>query len=62
MEELKRCPFCNGNAAIAQREVYSRGRFVDLWYVKCKVCKAGTNLFSDEDAAVYAWNMRANNE
>ncbi len=49
--ELKRCPFCNGDADIARDE--------DLdWYVECSQCECGTAIFPHPEPARDAWNAR----
>ena len=53
-DELKRCPFCGGEAHI-------RGY---AWtYVECEKCYARTVAFdSIEKDAIEAWNRRINDE
>jgi hypothetical protein len=55
MPELLRCPFCNSKAKIDKPSAGSPG-----WQVFCTKCQAvATNVFATEDAAVEAWNTRA---
>jgi Lar family restriction alleviation protein len=51
-EELKKCPFCGGEAAMRHLENVS-------FYVVCTKCNAGIETYSDKDAAIAAWNRRA---
>ena len=52
MSELKRCPFCGGEA-----ELDCKGNFKD-WFVKCKRCFCKTPIFLLEHFAIVAWNTR----
>ena len=52
MEELKPCPFCGGEAKIFTPTIST--------YIMCKECKASTNLYSQSEEAIEAWNRRAN--
>lgn len=54
MPELKKCPFCGGEA-----------RFSDepgIRMVRCKRCEAKTGRYRSFDAAAEAWNRRAQPE
>ena len=53
MAELKKCPFCWGEAKIVTMQT---DRAV---MVVCGDCKASGRLFWDEKDAVEAWNRRA---
>jgi Lar family restriction alleviation protein len=48
--ELKRCPFCGGNA-----DVYEAGQ---LRWVHCHGCGAESDECTSDDAAIAAWNRR----
>ena len=51
MEELKRCPFCGGEAKIAEYGCYS---------VYCtQFCCEQTIAYQDKETAIEAWNRRA---
>lgn len=50
IEEIKRCPFCGGNAVI---------QGITVVWVKCLECGAETTGFRDEEEAIDAWNRRA---
>lgn len=50
MEELKRCPFCGGEAEII-------GSNTTYW-IDCNECRAETGLFNTEAEAIVAWNRR----
>lgn len=52
MEELKPCPFCGGEAKIFTPTIST--------YIMCKECKASTNLYSQSEEAIEAWNRRYN--
>ena len=55
--ELKRCPFCNGEAKF---EKYANV----VWKVKCTQCPCdmGRLWFKDKRKAKQAWNRRADDE
>ncbi|WP_210786703.1 Lar family restriction alleviation protein [Providencia rettgeri] len=52
MNELKKCPFCGGEAKLV-------GYF--LMEAKCRKCRASLPPKEMEEA-IYAWNRRANSE
>lgn len=58
MEELKKCPFCGGEA-----EVYFC-KSTESWYVECSLSKVTcatipcTYPFSTKEEATQAWNRR----
>lgn len=56
MEELKRCPFCCGEA---MPEVY-RGfnKEIIFAYIHCRECGASTRSYALEITAREAWNRR----
>lgn len=74
MDEVKRCPFCGGEAKLMGGKVYtipeidSNGAYVDAdievepSWVECQICHAMGPTFdeTDEDPknAVAAWNRR----
>jgi Lar family restriction alleviation protein len=51
MEELKRCPFCGGEAI----EV----RASESYWVRCSDCDAEIALCDSRSDAIAAWNRRA---
>lgn len=67
MDELKKCPFCGGEAEAVYR--YNRYKRVWFTFVRCTICSAcGHSYATDEepdtdspiwDKAEGAWNMRA---
>lgn len=70
MSELKKCPFCGGNAS----GWYKTVRFGRIAYVECDVCGAKSKAFTyyatvddfDEndmgvERATTAWNRRVDN-
>ena len=52
MSELKPCPFCGGEAETVGFDAPER-------WVICKRCKASTESHTCADAAIEAWNTRA---
>ena len=55
MAELKKCPFCGGEAEVHQ--TYS----IDVYWCKCNDCNAETEPANTEEDAVEAWNRRVDN-
>ncbi len=53
MNELKRCPFCGGEAVLIEAETK-----VGAW-VKCTNCGIGGSAEVTKEAAAEAWNSRA---
>ena len=51
MSEIKRCPFCGGEAELACRDFGS-------WFVRCKKCFCKTPIFLTERFATISWNTR----
>ena len=68
MSELKRCPFCGGEAEFYRTPIKTNGCWCDSVVVRCKVCEARTNRvlydakkhLNDEEyeEAAEAWNTR----
>ena len=71
MTELKPCPFCGGEAKLADNEfgepvfdnnlaqvdfMYSAP---DAFWVECKDCFAMSGSYNTEEEAIEAWNRRA---
>lgn len=52
-DELKRCPFCGGEAEVDG---------FPLRYVRCKECGAETGAFDSEEEAIKAWNKRVSDD
>ena len=52
MRELRRCPFCGGEAEIKN----DLGQ--DSIYVSCKYCHCNSSLFENKEKAIEAWNRR----
>jgi len=50
--ELKRCPFCNGEARSYEGKIDAHG-------VCCKKCSAKIYGYASKAAATRAWNRRA---
>lgn len=56
---LKKCPFCDGDACFDGAVVNDKYRgMIFLEKVKCKICKASSNLYPDRETAAQAWNRR----
>lgn len=59
MEELKKCPFCGGEAEV------SFYKSTESWYVECALSKGScatipcTYPYSTKEEAIEAWNRRA---
>ena len=54
MDELRKCPFCGGEAI----EVRSS----ESYWVRCSDCDAEIALCDSSPEAIAAWNRRANDE
>ena len=65
--ELKRCPFCGGDAEkgyIKRKKLFASMGFpynTHYVYVKCKVCGATSRVYVAIENAIEAWNRRAEN-
>lgn len=53
MEELKRCPFCGGEARL-----YKAFDYVSKYRVECTKCFVYTLNCDTEKEAIKAWNRR----
>lgn len=52
MEELKKCPFCGGEAKLWSQNEY-------IYYVSCEECECCTPaFFNNMRAAIDLWNKR----
>lgn len=68
MSELKKCPFCGGEAEFYRTPIKTNGGWCDSIVVRCKECEARTNRVlydnqkykndSEYDEAAVAWNTR----
>ena len=59
MEELKRCPFCGGEAHVQE---YIFHKLPSTFGIECDVCGAMTNgFYSYRAGAIAAWNRRTQN-
>ena len=52
MSELKRCPFCGGEAGLL------KGQCEIDNYVMCLECRSKTKLYNTKASAIKAWNTR----
>lgn len=61
MSELKKCPFCNGEAAIT-KPTYTKPGIVEWGIIQCQEC--GLELTSEDgiEDALAKWNRRAQPE
>ena len=50
--ELKKCPFCGGEAGITTKETDQ------LTYIRCSNCGVATPLYYAKVKAIEAWNTR----
>lgn len=57
---LKKCPFCGGDAEIVIR-TYRKGLFKKqgIFYVRCEICKATSAAEFNDKTVCNAWNRRA---
>ena len=56
MSELKRCPFCGGEAGIDSDKI---GKGKSLYYAYCKNdCITQYGYYSSKESAITAWNTR----
>lgn len=66
MKELKTCPFCGGDAEIhACAQLENEGmaaRYNGEYGVHCTICHVATLPYRGKDAAITAWNRRADDE
>ena len=64
MVKLKPCPFCGGNAEIVYIPPFvhpkTGRRGIERWQAARKTCGVVSAGFLSEQAAVEAWNRRAN--
>ena len=59
--DLKSCPFCNGEAEYANVGHKGTDDFIEP-YVFCKNCGVLTKWYKTKEEARDAWNRRATNE
>lgn len=55
MSELKRCPFCGGEAKI---DCYLYFDEFDDWFIRCTSCFCRTRTFKTKKSAILTWNTR----
>ena len=60
MTELKKCPFCGGEAEIRITEWDNSSK--THYSVMCQKCESETTLYKTEAEAIAAWNKRAKDE
>lgn len=58
MNELKKCPFCNGKAYIQGWSMMERSRYK----AACNKCYVETPIYERKQSAIAAWNRRANSD
>lgn len=55
MSELKRCPFCGGEAKI---DCYLYFDEFNDWFIRCTSCFCRTRTFKTKKSAILTWNNR----
>lgn len=55
MEELKKCPFCGGEAKVDELKLSNEFSYKRVF---CTKCKARTKNYRSYDEAIGAWNDR----
>jgi Lar family restriction alleviation protein len=60
MIELKKCPFCGGEATVGANEYYDGANTFYIYCTSCGVQQMTTKIRTDE--AIAAWNRRAKPE
>ena len=59
MSELKKCPFCGGEAEwVTEIKCYGHGDFRKVITVICLTCCADTHIEKEEKDALELWNTR----
>ena len=56
MNELKKCPFCGGEADCNNAGFIKAGNL--MWATECLDCGVTTDFFDSEQEAIEAWNRR----
>lgn len=56
-EELKKCPFCDGEAV--KKEFHKLMDPYNFWYIECQNCYAKTGGYRVPKKAIEAWNRRS---
>ncbi len=58
------CPYCGGKAELRTKKIKKfisrkelQGQRIALYYLRCKTCRAKTNLFHDIAIAFHEWNL-----
>ena len=60
MEEIKKCPFCNGRAEIKSFTMRKFIKSITGYYVTCTVCKNRTSVQLSIKDTAERWNRRKN--
>ena len=59
MDELKKCPFCGGEAEAYSYDMYDGYQgYLAIWRVQCRWCRAIIQRGAKEEA-IADWNRRA---
>ena len=58
MDELKRCPFCGGEATLERKISKSTGKMYTYHTAICQECHASTGWQKTKGQARTAWNRR----
>jgi len=59
MAELKKCPFCGGEAELVEQK---HREYASTHYVKCKICNCKTIERPAVNKIIDAWNNRSTEE
>lgn len=59
MSKLKPCPFCGHKAAIRGGKYLTGEEKLGTAHIACTQCGETTVVYNDKEAAVKAWNRRA---
>lgn len=62
MNELKKCPFCGGEARLHSRCNYIETGNETMYFVKCNECKTESTWCYKKEKAIKAWNTRKPSE
>jgi len=58
MSELKKCPFCGGEAEFCNYKYHIGKRIVPEYWVGCSGCGVITFYYKTKQQAITAWNNR----
>ncbi len=58
LEEIKKCPFCGGNAGVFEDEFEGN----KIYMVACEQCAISTAAYEHDQSAINDWNKRVNDK